>query len=896
MQVQFENPWILYLAWLVPAMGLWWHAVIQRREQVMSRFVSVPMQAKLQPAFSVSRRRWQAALTLAGLLFAFIAAARPQWGTREELAFQKGRNLVIALDVSRSMLADDVRPNRLMRAKADVMDLIKELQGDRAALLTFRRKATLVCPLTMDHAFLIQALEAADVNSAPAGETDIADALYKAIDAFDKGTAAHNAVILISDGEDLGGKALDAAARAAELKIPVFTVGLGNRIGAKIPVPGNASGSVQYQGQDVVTKLHDETLYEIARITGAAYVPMGTVGIASTTLGTLYRDHLRKIAAQEYEESLRRRRVERYQWFLLPAILLLSAAAGLSQGRLSRKSGVAATHQSPSLQSPAGSVAAIIIASMLALPAEATNAPATTLPPVTNTPGRNAPATAASAIAPAQEPTGYSAARKAQTLFRLGRYDEAARLYQQAAMTVSDASASRFLFNAAAALYSAGKFPEAAEIVQSLAQNTPEPDPELLTGLGAAYYNAAASAPATNTPSASPASDKEKLLRKSAEAFKDALRANTVSEQARGNLSAVLGQLPAAEQDALVERIMSQHGNTPPHQLADMMLQAQRDLNRKLSEAATNQSPDRIGQMESLAAAQKDNALLWIPLKGKLMEGLAQGGASNSMAAVNQVSEITRERMLEASDAMRDLDPRATAPAGQSENGIYGLWKGIVPHDRLLAEDIRRQSNATASVTSTNAGTRIPKEVLDEQKESLDLTRLFKQRFEQSVPEQPQQDVTTGTNSSPTNAISPETRRHIIDLADRTATAQERAMKSLESGDLSAGRRDQEFSRDYLGQILKLLPKPPPQQQQQDQQQQQKEQPQGQQQDQQKEQQQPDQEKQEQQNQPEQQKTEQLPKDMDKLLEKALQRERNHEEEVRERNRNIPMAPGERDW
>ncbi|MBN1556900.1 MAG: VWA domain-containing protein [Lentisphaerae bacterium] len=351
--MQFEYPWILYLLWLVPAAGLGWLAVARRREQALARLVALPMQARLRPGGSRARPAAQAACMLSGLFLALLAAARPQWGARDEVVFRRGRDLVIALDVSRSMLADDVRPSRLARAKADLMDLIRDLRGDRAALVAFRHKAVLLCPLTTDYGFLRQALDGADIGSAPRGETDLGAAIRASLDAFQSRSASHKAVILISDGEDLQGNALAAAAEAAERGIPIFTVGIGAREGSRIPDPGGDGAYATYQGKPVVTRLDHETLLAVARKTQGAYVPLERASTATTTLGTLYREHLRKIAARDLEESLRRRHIDRFPLFLLPAVLLLTAGAGLSRGRLASGRVPADPQPPPSPAAPA---------------------------------------------------------------------------------------------------------------------------------------------------------------------------------------------------------------------------------------------------------------------------------------------------------------------------------------------------------------------------------------------------------------------------------------------------------------------------------------------------------------------------------------------------------------
>ena len=334
MESLIANPKMLLLLWLVTGVGIWWYAAGRSRDRKLEKLISPLMLKKLRPPFSFLRFAWQVALIILGLLLCVIAAARPQWGEREETVYQRGRDLVIALDVSRSMLANDVHPNRLQRAKADIMDLIKELRGDRAALLAFRRKAILLCPLTTDYAYLRQALDAVVVDSAPRGETDIGDAIHKAMEAFESDGGSHKAIVLISDGEDLKGNAIAAARQASERGIPIFTVGLGKREGSRIPDEKESRSFARHKGEDIVTRLDNETLYEIAGETGGVYVPVGTASMTSITLGTLYRDHLRRITTQDLEETLQRKYVERFQIFLLPGIICILCGAFLSRGRL----------------------------------------------------------------------------------------------------------------------------------------------------------------------------------------------------------------------------------------------------------------------------------------------------------------------------------------------------------------------------------------------------------------------------------------------------------------------------------------------------------------------------------------------------------------------------------
>ena len=168
--MRFVNPWMLVLVLLVPVAGVFWTFLRARSEARLRGLVAPALQARLLPnrpkTFVV-----QAMLLLSGLALCLFAAARPQWGHSTQVVAAKSRNVVVALDVSRSMLAADVRPNRLERAKADIADLVDSLEGDRCALVAFRQKGVLLCPLTTDRAFLRSALETATPESAPRGET-----------------------------------------------------------------------------------------------------------------------------------------------------------------------------------------------------------------------------------------------------------------------------------------------------------------------------------------------------------------------------------------------------------------------------------------------------------------------------------------------------------------------------------------------------------------------------------------------------------------------------------------------------------------------------------------------------------------------------------------------------
>ena len=211
--MQFLNPVWLFSLWILPPLAV---AFVAARKRRSARLALLGESARLAAKRGDRVFHAQLSLVVAALALAFVALARPWWGERQERTFVSARNVLVLLDVSRSMLARDVRPSRLERAKADLSDLAHDLEGDRICLVAFRADAQTLCPFTSDTGFFLEALEGAGPDSAARGETDLGSALGAAVAAFRGREADHNAILLLSDGEDLSGTAADAARRCAE--------------------------------------------------------------------------------------------------------------------------------------------------------------------------------------------------------------------------------------------------------------------------------------------------------------------------------------------------------------------------------------------------------------------------------------------------------------------------------------------------------------------------------------------------------------------------------------------------------------------------------------------------------------------------------------------------------
>ena len=273
----------------------------------------------------MSRARFWCKLILfeVAIIMGLVAIAGPRFGEQVEVVIPRGSDLYVLIDVSRSMLADDVLPTRLGRAKADVAALVNRLDGDRIGLIAFAGQAVVKCPLTVDYDSFRRALDELDTNSAPRGGTAIGDAIRKAIEVFDANAQRDQSILLITDGDDQQSYPLEAAAVAAERKVTVFTVGLGDsETGSRVPQKANSSTFMEQDGQQVWSKLDNKLLQEIALKTSGVYIPAGT---RAYDLGQLYVEHLQGKHGKEADGQQRISRAERYQIFLAIALLALIA-------------------------------------------------------------------------------------------------------------------------------------------------------------------------------------------------------------------------------------------------------------------------------------------------------------------------------------------------------------------------------------------------------------------------------------------------------------------------------------------------------------------------------------------------------------------------------------------
>ncbi|MDQ2918495.1 MAG: VWA domain-containing protein [Verrucomicrobiota bacterium] len=307
----------------------------------LREFVAPRLLAELGATVSKPRRRFRFALLLVAIALALVSLARPRWGYTYEDVKRKGLDLIIAVDTSRSMLANDVLPNRLERVKLAAQDLITELRGDRVGLIAFAGRAFLQAPLTIDYDAAVAALTDLDTKIIPEGGTNISEAINLAVKTYGKSAIGNRALIIFTDGEDLAGDAVKVAKAASDAGVRIFTVGVGTPEGSFIPLTqagGGTSFVKDSSGQVVKSKLDEKRLREIAETTGGIFVPLEN-GPAS--MQQLYREGIGKMQAGEIDARTARRPIERYQWPLAAALLALATSVLINERKSARRRSIA---------------------------------------------------------------------------------------------------------------------------------------------------------------------------------------------------------------------------------------------------------------------------------------------------------------------------------------------------------------------------------------------------------------------------------------------------------------------------------------------------------------------------------------------------------------------------
>ncbi len=333
--LQFAAPqWLWFTALALALVGaLFWVSAKARRRQ-LEQFADPARRDELLASHSAVMRLVKNTMLFLSLLLVGIALARPQWGETEERVDRKGDDVVFLMDASKSMLATDVTPSRLERAKLAVLDFVHRHAGGRVGLVAFAGDAFLQCPLTLDYDAFEESIRDLNTDSVLVPGTDIASALFAGSRAFDK-AERRKVLVLVTDGEDLERIGIDAAKKLAKDRVVVFTVGVGTPGGTQIQMQGKG-GEMEplrdEKGQPVTSRLDEPTLRTIAETTGGTYRRMETVGGGLADVASALRDPQSKPAAV----FRKRLGIDRYRWPLAVAIFLLVAESLLRTRRRTR--------------------------------------------------------------------------------------------------------------------------------------------------------------------------------------------------------------------------------------------------------------------------------------------------------------------------------------------------------------------------------------------------------------------------------------------------------------------------------------------------------------------------------------------------------------------------------
>ena len=335
--MHWVNGSFLYLLWILVGLVIFFRVERARRRRNLDRFAEDSLLGSLVMGLSPRRRKVKKACIILTALFIVIALAQPQWGYHWQRVRREGIDIVIAIDTSKSMLARDVKPDRLDRAKLEIRELLENLQGDRVALVVFAGQSYTICPLTLDYGAVDLFLKAVRVGVAPLGGTDIHGAILDAITIFKGSERKYRALIVISDGEDHSGKAEEAAEKAGDIGVKIFSVGIGSTGGELIPVEredGAKAFLKDREGKVVQTQLKEETLKQIALLTGGAYVHPsgGRLGLVD-----LYREKISRMEKKEMGERQKKVFENRFQWPLAAALVMLCVEAVLSDRKRENK-------------------------------------------------------------------------------------------------------------------------------------------------------------------------------------------------------------------------------------------------------------------------------------------------------------------------------------------------------------------------------------------------------------------------------------------------------------------------------------------------------------------------------------------------------------------------------
>jgi Ca-activated chloride channel family protein len=319
----FGQAQLLYGLILIPLMALLLLWAARQKKGAVARLGNPALIERLSQSVNRRGRRWQIVLWFVALTLIIISLARPQWGSEVQMVEQQGIEIMVVLDVSQSMLAEDIKPNRLSRAKLEIVDMMDRLGGNELGLVLFAGASFIQFPLTSDFATARSFLDSAHPGVISRSGTAIGEAIQTALEGFNWQRASQKVIVIMTDGEGHEGDPLEAARQAAEMDVLIYTIGFGSPKGEPIPEHNTAGEITGYkkdaQGEIILSKLDEVMLQQIALAAGGQYYRASAAGNELSALAAEL-DNLQKT---ELESRFETRHIERFQIFLLVALLAI---------------------------------------------------------------------------------------------------------------------------------------------------------------------------------------------------------------------------------------------------------------------------------------------------------------------------------------------------------------------------------------------------------------------------------------------------------------------------------------------------------------------------------------------------------------------------------------------
>ena len=832
--MEWRNPSVLFS--LIPLSLLWVGISIygfQRNVSLRSKFLATPMTLKLMPTASVSRFLARLLLQLVGVVSLVVALAGPQYGEVVEMTTPKGSDLYVLLDVSRSMLANDVPPTRLDRAKSDITALSNRLNGERIGLIVFAGQSVVKCPLTIDYESFRRTLADVDTNSAPRGGTAIGDAIRKAMEVFVTTSQRHQAILLISDGDDQESYPLDAAEFASERGVTIFAVGLGDAsTGARIPEKPNSGSFVEFGGEQVWSKLDNSLLEQIATKTSGVYIP---AGIQAYDLGKIYSDYLAGREGEATDMQKRVKRADQFQWFLAIGLFAMLCELCIRGYRKLPQIASMATG-GVTMKTAAGILfACIVVPSVAAEDATQRIQQGIKLYSESKFQDASEAFATASEILHKDNDTQSSVATFDQACaeHRLGNREKAIDLYLEAAMSKDRSLASKSQFNL-------GKLQVEALMekfnASSASSNSEQPSkPEEITKLREEIVD---------------------LAKQAITAYRNSLELEKENLPARRNLEIVRQWLKLTTDRWREEDRQKRRDETNLLQFLDYLIETEQSILQESMQLKDLYALDRHAELKQV----QDELIDEIPtLRKKITDELTKKDPNNpsskdpSAAATDKEVEKAIEMLENWVDTAREHMRQSSRTLGQfraSESTVSQqsaveelekIWDAVAPFQAILGKALAEQTKIVKDLNTTESDSdpsededEIPWKTFKDQQRTLARTRLLAPKAEAELSMLKQ----TPTPPIPTQQAEPEPRagdeatpvqmteeqkleqakdglQKAIELAPTAVEAMTKTIANIQKKNRSDAGINAEEARKILEEIAKSQPPPPPQENQQ---------------------------------------------------------------------------------